>query len=160
MFFLACILILVAVVIAINAYTRHRDERQFRNRLQAMIDEPDGAESTTLSPESNTPERNTIVEINDNEVRVSNSGEETQVIRWDDLQRVFIQTTDEGPFAPDVFWILQGSEERCVVPQGAMGEPELMERLQRLPGFKSESIIDAMGCVTNQIFECWWAENS
>ncbi len=40
-------------------------------------------------------------------------------VLWDDLQRVSILTTDTGPFAEDVFFVLYGSnsDSGCVVPQ-------------------------------------------
>ena len=43
----------------------------------------------------------------------------TESVRWDDLQRVAIQTTDQGPWFEDVWWVLVGAEGGCLVPQGA-----------------------------------------
>ena len=76
-------------------------------------------------------------------------------MEWDDLQRVEIVTTDHGPFAPDVFWVLHGLKAGCVIPQGATGEKELLERLQALPGFRYEAVIEAMSSTENRRFLCW-----
>jgi hypothetical protein len=79
----------------------------------------------------------------------------TETVRWDDLQEVGIITTDEGPFSEDVYWILAGSEGGCAVSGGAQGMNELLERLQKLPGFNNEVVIKAMGSTRNDKFQCW-----
>ena len=83
------------------------------------------------------------------------SGGETETVRWDDLQEVGIVTTDEGPVKEDVFWILLGANGRCAVPGAAEGMKELLDRLQKLPGFDNESVIRAMGSTENAKFVCW-----
>jgi hypothetical protein len=80
-----------------------------------------------------------------------------ETIRWDDLAEVGIITTDEGPWAEDVFWLLIGSDGKsgCAVPQGAEGSKVLLEALQKLPGFDNEAVIKAMGSTSNAKFTCW-----
>ena len=80
---------------------------------------------------------------------------ETQSVRWDDLQEVGILTTDDGPAAEDVHWILLGASGRCAVPGGAKGMNELLVRLQQLPGFNNEAVNKAMGSTTHNNFVCW-----
>lgn len=79
----------------------------------------------------------------------------TQSVAWSDLTSVEIITTDGGPWAADVFWILEGGNRRCVIPQGATGEDALLVRLQTLPDFDSEAVINAMGSTSNERFPCW-----
>lgn len=76
-------------------------------------------------------------------------------VRWEELEMVEILTTDAGPFAPDVFWMLHGSNGGVAVPQGASGESDLVEKLQSLEGFNNEAFIDAMASTSNQSFVCW-----
>lgn len=76
-------------------------------------------------------------------------------VAWDDLRRVEILTTDQGPFVPDVFWVLHGTESGCLIPQGATGEEELLRRLQGLPGFRNEAVIEAVPSTANRRFLCW-----
>jgi hypothetical protein len=78
-----------------------------------------------------------------------------ETVRWADLYEVGIITTDEGPLNEDVFWILAGSNGGCAVSGGAQGMKELLERLQRLPGFDNAAVIEAMGSTTNKKFQCW-----
>ena len=77
------------------------------------------------------------------------------VIRWDDLQTVLLETTDEGPFVDDVWWVLIAAKGTYRVAQGASGESELFAQLQMLPGFNNDAVIEAMGSVENQQFLCW-----
>ena len=78
-----------------------------------------------------------------------------EAVVWDDLQKVTIMTTDDGPFVEDVFFVLYGSDSGCVIPQGAQRSGALLERLQQLPGFDNEAIVQAMSCATNNEFLCW-----
>ena len=79
-------------------------------------------------------------------------------ISWAKLDAVLIETTDQGPILPDVFWLLitKDMSSGCVIPQGATGEDRLLEVLQkRLPGFNSEMVIKAKTSTDNQRFLVW-----
>ena len=78
-----------------------------------------------------------------------------EMVDWADLQRVFIETTDGGPYFYDVFWILIGEQGGCMIPQGIPGEEALAEQLQALPGFDHLALIESMSSTTNQRFLCW-----
>src|SRR5258708_3128651 len=60
---------------------------------------------------------------------------------WDDLAEVEIITTDIGPIGCDVFFVLHGAQQRCVVAQESEGSNELLERLQKLPGFSFQGLV-------------------
>lgn len=96
-----------------------------------------------------------IVTVTDTEISCARPDGQTESVTWDDLKAVAIETTDEGPFSMDVFWLLAGEHGGCVIPQGAKGEDVLLERLQKLPGFDNEAFIEAMGCTENNRFLCW-----
>ena len=96
-----------------------------------------------------------VVTTSDTQVACTRPGGKVESIRWDDLKLVVIETTDEGPFASDVFWRLTGDKTGCVVPMGAVGEDELIRRLQALPGFDNEAFVDAMSSAGNAKFICW-----
>jgi hypothetical protein len=77
-------------------------------------------------------------------------------LAWEQVTRVTIRTTDQGPFVEDVFYILESADgETLVVPQMAPGCEELLSALQALPGFDNEAVIAAMACTDNQEFLCW-----
>ena len=101
------------------------------------------------------PESLFVVGVSDARISCSRPDQKVESVTWDDLQCVEVVNTDEGPFLPDVFWILHGSHDRCVIPQGATGEKQLLERIQQLPGFDNQALINAMGVTTNKRSLCW-----
>ncbi len=80
-------------------------------------------------------------------------------VKWDDIQRIVIRTTDLGPFDADVFFVIEAAGLRFVIPQDAAGTDELLERLQRLPGFDNQAVIDSMVSTGNKDFLCWQRES-
>ena len=56
----------------------------------------------------------------------------TESIAWDELRRVEIITTDEGPFLPDSFWVLTSDTTQCTIAQGAKGESMLLVPQERI----------------------------
>jgi len=109
---------------------------------------------------SEQPEASFVVEFDETEIRCKRPNGDIERVRWNDLKGVLLRNTDEGPFAPDVFWILVGSQGGCVIPQGANGEDTLLRRLQELPGFNNEAVIASATCTDNQDFVCWEREDS
>lgn len=82
-------------------------------------------------------------------------------VTWDELVEVAILTTSEGPFEEDVYWLLIGkSGGGCAVPQSLDPDGVILKRLQALPGFNNEAVIEAMGSVENATFVCWKAEKN
>ena len=105
------------------------------------------------------PESSYVVTISDAEISCRHPNGVTESVAWDELEIVAIETTDLGPFVPDVFWQLAGKQSGCVVPQGATGEDALIRRLQALPRFDNEKMIEAMASTSNQTFICWKRED-
>jgi hypothetical protein len=101
------------------------------------------------------PESLFIIQISEAEVSCTRPNGEFEKVDWNDLVSVEIITTDKGPFLPDVFWVLHGSSTGCMIPQGATGETELLNRLQKLPGFQNYVLIKAMMSMENARFLCW-----
>ena len=101
------------------------------------------------------PESCFVVRVSDSEVVCERPDGKVERVDWADLQTVEVVTTGDGPFAPDVFWVLHGTNGGCAVPQGATGETQLMERLQALPGFDNKAFIEAMSSTSERRFLCW-----
>ncbi len=76
-------------------------------------------------------------------------------LRWDEISRVLIRTTDKGPFDDDAFFVVETTHNTLVIPQPARGCHELLRELQQLPGFDNAGVIEAMGCTDNREFLCW-----
>lgn len=101
------------------------------------------------------PESRFVVRLSDSEVICERPDGKVERLGWADLQKVEVVTTGQGPFDPDVFWVLHGTDGGCAVPQGATGDSELLERLQALPGFDNGAFIEAMSCTSDRRFLCW-----
>jgi len=101
------------------------------------------------------PEFRVNVGFDDERIWCSCPGELDQALLWTELTGVAIKTTDEGPFAPDVFWILGAKDKVLVFPGGATGEQEMLSRLQQLPDFNNQAVISAAACADNNVFVCW-----
>ena len=145
--------IIISVVVGggLHALIMVLIELRRRQRLaQATKPPPDLTPSAGLMPESGF-----IVRLSDAEVVCERPDGKVERIQWSDLQKVEVITTSDGPFAPDVFWLLDGTAEGCAVPSGATGEKELLERLQALPGFDNSAVIAAMSCASDRRFLCW-----
>lgn len=95
------------------------------------------------------------VEIGEEWITCRRGATKQDGVRWSDLKAVLLETTDQGPFRNDVFWVLVGEHSRCVVPQEAAGSQELLARLQTLAGFDSAAVVEAMGTAENRTFVCW-----
>jgi hypothetical protein len=106
--------------------------------------------ATKLDPESRV-----MVGFNDEKIWCTCPGAPDQAMLWTELIVVAIETTDEGPFAPDVFWVLGAKDKTVIYPGGATGDQEMLKRLQLLPGFNNEAVIAAAGCTDNNVFVCW-----
>jgi hypothetical protein len=109
----------------------------------------------TAKPPSLFPESRFIIRLSDSEVVCERPDGKVERVGWNDLQKVEIVTTGGGPLAPDVFWVLHGTNGGCAVPQGATGDKELLERLQALLGFDNQAFIKAMSSTSDRRFLCW-----
>ncbi|WP_374424328.1 hypothetical protein [Chromobacterium sp.] len=74
---------------------------------------------------------------------------------WADLDAIDIETTAQGPFVDDVFWLLSGPKGLCRISNAAEGMQALRQALQALPGFDHDVAIMAMAMAVNARFPCW-----
>jgi hypothetical protein len=78
-----------------------------------------------------------------------------EAVLWTELEEISIVTSDEGPLADDLVWILAGKDDTCTVPGSASGIQQMLARLQDLPGFDNEAVVAAMASTANATFVCW-----
>ncbi|MFF0491124.1 hypothetical protein ACWDSJ_22775 [Nocardia sp. NPDC003482] len=99
------------------------------------------------------------VEINDRFVRRTLDNGRVEEVLWQELSEVRIITTADGPFADDVFFVLIGARGNgCVVPHSA-ADPHFLARLQQLPGFDNDKVVEAMCTVQDRQFLVWRRRN-
>lgn len=99
------------------------------------------------------------VQVNDEEIIIEYENGNEESYLFEDLKKATIITTDEGPFLDDVFWLMM-FKIIVMIPQGVQGEDKLLERMQKLPGFDNEAVIEAMTCSENDAFHVWDREES
>ena len=76
------------------------------------------------------PEGNWIVTFDEQGVAVTAPPGDRREAKWQNLSRIALRTTDDGPWSADVFWGLHenGSAEATIVfPGGATGEQALLK---------------------------------
>lgn len=101
------------------------------------------------------PEREIIVEFNDECLSAVYPNGDKLTVNLEDLQEVKIITNDSGPWGADVWYSFSSTESRCSFPQGATGEKEATNYLLNLNGFDESNFIKAMGSTSNSEFVCW-----
>ncbi|MDR0244940.1 MAG: hypothetical protein LBJ65_25370 [Burkholderia sp.] len=81
----------------------------------------------------------------------------TRGIALSDLGAVLIETSDQGPFVSDVWWILFDTNQQfaCGFPQDAEGAKAAVDRLLDLPGIDHRKVIDAQTSIQNATFPIW-----
>jgi hypothetical protein len=80
-----------------------------------------------------------------------------EAIEWDEIDEIGIVTSDEGPWVDDCHWLFlyRDRSKGCAVSNASEGFKELLERMQRLPGFDNGAVVQAMGSTSNQSFRVW-----
>jgi hypothetical protein len=74
---------------------------------------------------------------------------------WCALERVFILTTDEGPYVCDFYWVLETDVEACSFASESEGAAAVVKALMALPGFDCAAAVLAAGSVTPNLFPVW-----
>ncbi len=75
-----------------------------------------------------------------------------------DLKRISIITTSEGPFIPDVFWLIESSSDIAILPSEGK-DSDFLKTAQNLPDFDNEVVIKAMTSHDNDFFVSWEKKN-
>jgi hypothetical protein len=103
---------------------------------------------------SSRPTQSVIVD--DAGVRRLRGSEPFEAVAWSQLVGVSVITTGDGPYAEDFFFALHANDGTgCLVPQGLAAGTDLLERLQRLPGFDNAALVVACGSTSEDQFFCW-----
>lgn len=87
-------------------------------------------------------------------------GGDTKRIAWPDVQSVHIESVAGGLNADDVYWVLTPSRGATPlrVAQTATGADLMIARLQQLPGFQYEPMINSMITTEATRFQVWERE--
>ncbi len=97
------------------------------------------------------------IEHDDAGMTIQLSTDNVEHMTWDELSMVVIETNSLGPFVDDVHWLLVGSdpERSWRMAADTAGFDDLLSRLQQLPAFDNDVVIDAMTSVDDARFLAW-----
>jgi hypothetical protein len=117
----------------------------------------------TPAPGRAGPPSRVVVSFDDYVIRVKLPSGANSHLSWDDIGAVNIVTTSDGPFAPDLFWLVQSLDKKTnlTIPMGAEGEHDLLRAMQhRLAGFDNMAVIEAMSSTGPAGFVIWDPEHA
>jgi hypothetical protein len=77
------------------------------------------------------------------------------MIIWKNLREVTMLTTADGPLMPDLFLVLIGDGDGCLIPQGAQGYDELYDIVSKYEGFNFDNVLLASVCTEEKLFPLW-----
>lgn len=149
MTFLACLALAALLCLLLYFGMRALGSWSADRAVTRVLARPLAASAARLMPESQF-----VVRLSESEVSCQRPDGDIETVRWDELERVVIHTTSDGPLLPDCFWLLVGSgTSGCCIPWGATGDAELLARLQQLPGFDNQAVIGAG--TQEAVLTCW-----
>lgn len=94
-----------------------------------------------------------LVSTEEETVRRWPGGEER--VRWDELVRVEVLNTSEGPMLDDLFLVLHGRSGGLVASSQVAEDTFLLDRLLSLPGFRHFPFLEAMGATDDRTTLVW-----
>lgn len=79
-----------------------------------------------------------------------------EYVEWDNLEEVGVRTTGTGPYFEDFFLLLHGKDNSgCVLPLQEAIDTGIVEKLQSLPGFDNEKLMQASLDLHESYYICW-----
>ena len=105
--------------------------------------------------EFKSPEDYFAVTITDVFIKVEHPNRKTEMVLWGNIREIKMINTDKGPLEPDVFLLLIGTDDGCLIPQGAKGFEEVFDIVSKYEGFDFENFIKSMACADNAEFHLW-----
>ncbi len=79
---------------------------------------------------------------------------EVSSVRWSQLQTI-MHDSMPGHSGTLSLWVLQGTTQLCVVPEGSLGLEELIAKLQKIPKFKMPADGEAEHDGDRITVTCW-----
>lgn len=76
-------------------------------------------------------------------------------IKWNELVDIKLINTDKGPFENDVWLVLNGRFNQCVIPNNCKGYEEIFNIVSKFDNFNFENVIKSMTSTGNEEFLLW-----
>lgn len=108
-----------------------------------------------MTQDSFTPESRTTLKCSTNALFVIFPDGTIDMMSWDSIGLITIETNDGGPMGSDVWWCVSNNARTVRFPSGATGEKEFIQRVQTFPGFDNDTLIAATQSTEHAAFTCW-----
>jgi hypothetical protein len=112
-------------------------------------------------PNSKEPDE-PIVTVTEEEIICSYPTQrKVETVRWDNLVKIEVLTTGDGPALCDVYIVLRDADGKgVVIPQECEESKVIVDRILKFPDFDYEKFITAMGSAENRRFVVWEKEDT
>ncbi|SIO17752.1 hypothetical protein [Vannielia litorea] len=95
-----------------------------------------------------------LIELDEGALRYM-TGEGGMVVSLPEVVRIEIETTGEGPFVDDLFWLWVTPEGTARIPASAAGSEKMVDALAGFPGARYEQVIVASASTEPRLFIVW-----
>lgn len=106
-------------------------------------------------PLPKNPEDEYIVTITEEYIRVEHPRIQPEQISWNNINTIKLLNTDEGPWNPDIWLILSGNNQECIIPHGAKGFDEIFDIISKYENFNFDNFGKSMTTTENAEFMLW-----
>jgi hypothetical protein len=96
--------------------------------------------------------------ITNDDVACEHRNRSREAIRWENVERIWLVTTSDGPRLPDHWLLLEGEVGGCSVPTEAVGFDAIWDELKRFAGFDYGPLI--RGGTDDARYLCWDRQSS
>ena len=94
-------------------------------------------------------------------VQIDHPKRKPERICWDDIVEIWIITTDDGPFLPDVWLALCGTNSGCLIPDEDHDDyMKVYDIVSKYEGFDFQNVVNAASCAINNRFLVWRKKGS
>lgn len=100
-------------------------------------------------------ESRTVLKCSTNALFVIFPDGATDMMPWNSIERITIETNDSGPLGSDMWWCVSDNARTVRFPSGATGEKEFLQRVQTFSGFDNDTLIAATQSTEHAEFTCW-----
>jgi hypothetical protein len=95
------------------------------------------------------------VEADGLELRCYYGDGRVEKVAWEDLVRIEVHVSGNGIDLTGIWWELHSFTGKVTVPQGAIGDGAMQERMAGLPGYDGAAIADAFLAAGDTVLLAW-----
>ena len=95
------------------------------------------------------------INITNDSINVKRQNVKAKERKWVDISEIYLMNTDITPFDVDIWLVLIGKKNRCIVPFDTKSYDEIYEVISRYDGFNFDNVNKSMSCTGSKFFPLW-----